>query len=467
MQALIYALLPSIFLLDFLRVEFSVPRALLFMPELLSGVAFLLIMVELARSGRLQMPGRYVLLTGILFISLLFGLVIAEATTGPLVGGIRLYGKYFIFFLLPIVFRVSEQQLRLQLAAVAAFLVLQLPVTLLQRFVFYWGESGDEARGTLSTGSMTAIVLMFGLSVVVGMYHHGYLSRTKAALLGLCMLIPPTMAEAKGAFVLLPLAILVPVLFAPASGPGRPMRVALSALVCVVSLGLFTTLYNSVESTYTRTNDASYHSSLLEFFRDPDLLLHYLAPQLSGATHTDRVGRLDGVAAPIAEFWGDPQRMVSGLGVGALSNAPFSYFAVDQHRNIVDQQGYNVSFALLLWEFGLFGTFLLVSGYIMLWRDSRRLAQHRSLEGALALGWLAVIPVLMGAMFWKNVFSNNTVMYLFVYFSGVVIAAIYRQAKLPARDSVFVQSPTPDSVDPVAPTRMPGILNVGASSRSA
>lgn len=460
MQRLIYALLPCIFLLDFLRLEFKIPQALLFLPELLSGLALLLIMGELARTGRIQLAGKYVLLITVLLLTVAFGLVVSEATTGPIVGGLRLYGKYLVFFLLPIVFVVTESNLKVQLLAVLGFMLVQLPIVLLQRFVLYTGQSGDAAKGTMSTGSMMSVVLLFGVSVIVAMYHQGYLSRWRALLIGLLVAIPPMLAEAKGAFLLLPLAILLPGFYAPVlEGRGRGARAVLSVAICVGGLAIFSLLYSLAESTNaSRAESGGYRTSVVEFFRNPSLVLDYMAPQLSGHERDNRVGRLDGVAAPITEFWGDASRMVSGLGVGAITDSPIDVFSSDQHKDIVDTALVEyVAMARLLWEFGFFGTGLILLAYFAVWRDARRLSEQRSLEGALALAWVAVVPIYLAAMFWKNVIANNTIMYLFVYFSGVVVAAAYRSA----REQSFVeQVPIPE--DDQEASRVPKILNVGA-----
>lgn len=438
MQRLVYALLPCIFFLDFLRVYLKIPKVLLLLPELLSGVALLLVMSELAKTGRFQLAGRYVLLVCVLVITIVFGLVVSEATTGPIVGGLRLYLKYLVFFLLPIVFVLTERQLRLQMIAVLGLMLLQLPVTLLQRFVFHVGESGDSGRGTLGTGSITAVVVLFGLSVVIAMYHQGHLSRMRAFLMGACLALTPMFADAKGAFILLPLAIMIPTLFATVPGVNRVVRTLKGGVVVVAALAVFALAYSFAESTFAERSEKGYRTSIIDFYKDPALVLSYMAPQLAGHENPDRVGRLDGVIAPVVEFWGDPLKMISGLGFGALADSPFDFFAVDQYQYILDSKLGYVSISRILWELGYVGTFLVLLALFLVWRDARRLSRVRSLEGALALGLLAIIPIYFASMFWKNVITNNTIMYLFAYYSGVVVAAAYRMSDVSLPENVVV-----------------------------
>ena len=456
-QALVCGLFLGVFLLDFLRINFGLPRVAMFLPELLSGFAFLMFLEGFARA-RLQLHPAYLVLFLLLFLTLTVGLFVSEATIGPLVGGLRLYGKYVPFFLLPLVCRFSPEQLKFQLALVLGLAMLQFPVAFLQRFVIYAGLNGDMARGTFSSGSQNAVVLLCVLAVVVAAYHKRRLSLPVATGIGLLLCTPPMLGEVKGAFLLLPLALLIPTLLVP-SKQGMGTRLAGVALAGSLVLGLFAAVYNYAESSTIRYQRGDNHRvELLDFITDPRRLVAYLAPQLGGSEN-ERIGRVDGVFEPFREFADEPLKLMTGLGLGALSNSPFKEFSADQHRQITEDGRARVTAALLLWEIGLLGTLLVLVGLYLVWRDARTLRHEDSVMGAIGLGYMAVVVIFVGAMFWKNTMTNNAVMYLFAYFAGHVAASAQIRRRRLAAVPYVQDSVRPATISSQNDVSIPAILN--------
>ena len=423
MHPLVCTLIVCVFLLDFLRVQFGLPKPMVLVPELLSGIALLMVLNGVIKDG-IKLRVGFLLLFVIFVLTVVGGLFVADATAGPLVGGLRFYGKYVPFLLLPLTVNFSEAQIRQQMMLLLAMAMLQFPVTFLQRFILYAGHSGDMARGTFSSGSQNAIVMLSTIACVVAMYHKKLIPGLIAGAVCLLLFLPSTMAEVKGAFVLLPLVLLVPTLFLPKKERSSGQFVKM-AVVVVLGLVTFSAVYQIAESTRDGRRGDAHRTSIMEFLTDPQKIVKYLAPQLDGESSTDRVGRIDGVIEPLREFKDDPLKLATGLGLGALVQSPFSYFSADQHAHIVEAGRAQVTMSYLLWEIGLLGTALVIIGLVMVWRDALFVRQRPGLAGALALGWLAVVPVFFLAMFWKNTLINNAVMYLFAYWSGHVLAIAY------------------------------------------
>jgi hypothetical protein len=90
----------------------------------------------------------------------------------------------------------------------------------------------------------------------------------------------------------------------------------------------------------------------------------------------------------------------------------------------MDALGANATaLALLLWETGLIGVALFMAFFAMVWRDAAMILRTRDdLAGAVALGWLGVLGVLASASIYFNMFSDNSVLFLFSYFSGYIAA---------------------------------------------
>ena len=449
MHIVVCALIVSVFTLDFIKVEFGLPLVVALLPEALSGLAFLMALRGFMTNG-IKLPPRYLLYFGILLLTVISGLFVAEATTGPLVGGIRFYCKYIPFLLLPMACPFSSEQLRQQMLLILLMALMQFPITFLQRFVWYIGESGDEARGTLTSGSQTAIVLLCAIAVVVASNFKRGLSAAVAVILCLLLFLPPTIAEVKGALVLVPFAIAIPFFYTPKKYKSRTQSLAIVGSI-VACVALFSTLYYVAESTREGRRGVEHKVDVIEFLTDPSLIIRYMAPQLGGYTSTDRVGRWDAIAEPFQHFNENPLRYFSGLGMGALSEAPISAFSADQYVELRDSRT-TVGLSMLLWEFGVLGTLVILLGLFMVWRDAVKLRHLDGLIGTLALGFTAVIPILFFAMFWKNPLSNPALMSLIALFAGHMISASYRTAAVEFPEPVTEQRSN-------EATELPRILN--------
>jgi len=398
MQPLAYSLILVVYTLDFFRITFGLPRILLLVPEALAALGFVLILRQLSKNGRLSVGPGYVLGFAIGILVLVSGLFIAEATTGPLVAGLRNYGKYFIFFLLPIACLPREEQLKPQLMLLLSIGLLQLPVTVAQRFYFYANLSGDAARGTAGTSAFNAIMLVSITAVVVAAYCKRKISRNQTLVLCAALLIPPSIADVKTAFFLIP-----------------------AALVALLTLGAFVAIYDVTKQATRAPDSAQNHTSLLDLVTSPERLIHYVAPQTSGI-ETERYGRIDGLLAPILELKDKPMLFLTGLGLGALAQSPIDAISSDKHLEIRKSGRSKSTYSQIFWETGLLGTLLFLTGFALLWRDARLLRFESSYFGALGLGMTAIIPIILLAFVWRNILGNNTVMCLFAYFAGLVVA---------------------------------------------
>jgi hypothetical protein len=86
----------------------------------------------------------------------------------------------------------------------------------------------------------------------------------------------------------------------------------------------------------------------------------------------------------------------------------------------------SVSLTRIVWELGYAGVVLFGSFLLLVFRDAVKLRNSDSLAGAVALGWVAVTPVIALGFVYTNIFEFNLLSYLFWYFSAYVIASRYR-----------------------------------------
>lgn len=432
-------MMTTVLLVDFVQMQLRLPGVMALVPEVLSGIALVLVLNRLATDRQFAMPPPILVFLLIMALHLCFGAIISDAQTGPLIGGLRAYLRYMPFFLLPMVYDFSQPQLRNQLRFLMLCALIQLPIALLQRFVFapWWHKSGDVAKGTFATGSLEAIFLLSCMAVTVGCQLRGFLTWPKTLILCAFMVIPSTVGEVKGVFFLLPLAVLIPMIFNP-SDRSLFARLAPGALALMLALGT----YIGVSEAMARAYDHRLGSPL-EFYFDLDRLAHYIAPQLAGIESVDeRHGRLDKVVEPFIENADEPLKLFAGVGMGALNRAPISMFAADDYLYLIEEGRVGVSWSIIIWEIGAFGALLVLVGLYLIWREAKKLRFEKDLYGPLSLGMLAVIPIFIMAFAWKNVMVNNPNMYLFAYFCGLIVAASYRRTRRQAIDFVGASAPT-------------------------
>jgi len=161
---------------------------------------------------------------------------------------------------------------------------------------------------------------------------------------------------------------------------------------------------------------------------NPDVILHYLAPQLkSGESDTGRSGRIDDVFLSYDKISENPITLVTGLGIGAVTRSPVDVFSPDQYSDLVKSGVVSTSMSVLLLEMGVMGLLLISIGAYMVWRSAKICMHDPELAGAIGLAWLAVVPLLYIAFFWKNFLANDPITAVFAYFTGHVLASAYRQ----------------------------------------
>ena len=94
-----------------------------------------LVVVVLAGSRDGAISTKYVVLFLCLLAVILIGLASNSTTAGSLIVGIRNYLKFLPFFFLPAVFLFDEKQVSSQLKLLLAFVLLQGPLALYQKFI--------------------------------------------------------------------------------------------------------------------------------------------------------------------------------------------------------------------------------------------------------------------------------------------------------------------------------------------
>ena len=424
MQALVIVLLLQIMVVEYLiESRALLPHYAILVPEVVSGLAMLVVLVRIMGGGRIAFDWRYGVFLAALLFTIVFGYMVQDVPDGAMLAGVRAYLKFLPFFLLPAVHRFTPRQLHVQLMLLLVIALGETPLALYQRFVEFANDmhTGDPVRGTLTSSSALSMFMVATIAGAVVFYVRGRLKLTALVVLAAWLIIPTTINETKATVLLLPVALLVPAILM-----GHKVRL-LPKLVPIVGVGLiagaaFVIIYNALIQ-YGERGD-----SLGEFFASNDWR-YYL---YTGAANTDQpyVGRFDSIEIALDYTSQDPLKLAFGYGAGNVSESFMPEFA-GRYANYFLRLGVGqTQVTTFLWEIGVVGLLVYLFLFALVTRDALTLA--RSSDPAAYLGqlWTVAMIIMTFGLLYKSVFSMNDFGYLFWYFSGVVAsrAVVVRQS---------------------------------------
>ncbi len=423
MQMLLYILFSVVFISDFTQQGLVIPKAIRLLPEVVSLLGTFAVVGLVSKNKMLSLSTKYWIFFLIFAVHLLNGIVINDTPTGAIVAGLRVYLKYIPFFVLPLVYEFSEDQIQRQMKVLLTLLVFQLPIALMQKLFIATNESGDWIRGTFSTSSILSTMLISGIAILFALYLRKRIPSFQFAIFFVLLLAPAMFNETKGTLILLPIAMFVPLYF-DRDEAGNKRNILPFTFAIVFVMGTFVTVYD----TFWGQRYEQQGGSVVDFFTS-DALIRYLAPRSGGFVEEDReqgpTGRIDKILISLANLQRDPVLVVGGLGMGNVTPSPVDFLSGDYQE--YEQEGLvSTSFAYLLLETGILGVILSYIFLYMVFRDSLYISRQRDLSGALGLGWMAVVCIVGLTFFYKNTIEQNAMMYLFWFYSGCVVSRRFR-----------------------------------------
>jgi len=425
MQKVLYLLFLCLFSLDYLSgVLHVISNKVTLAQEFLSLVAGIFVLAELALKKLFSIHKKYIIFIIIFGLHIFTGFLINNESSGAIVAGMRGYLKYFPFFLLPIVYEFSEDQISRQLKFILFLAVLQLPITVIQRFVIYSNvATGDAVRGTLATSSILSIILISTITILFAFYLRKMIARPQFLWLLLILFIPTTINETKGTLVLLPVGVFLPLIFMRLR-EGENKKLLPAMFITVILFGGFVQIYNAMTESLLTS-----HQKVSEFFTSPDSIILYLAPRTSGKVVKEEgegpVGRIDFIVSPLQRLSEDPVKLLVGLGMGNVTQSPIDLLSGD-YAYLRSERLVGNSISFMLWEIGILGVFLYFMVLYMIFSDARYLSDQDAISGTVALGWIGIVGIYSLSLFYKDIIPVNVISYLFWYFSGYVVANSYR-----------------------------------------
>ncbi len=419
MQYLTLVIILSVTLVQYLSTIHFAPPLFRYLPEGLSVFCCAIVLLAGPRDRFRFVAPRYWLAFFATAAVVSCGVLANHVAPGPLLEGLRFYLRAMPVFFLPAVFAVSESQLRTQLRLVLAIALLQVPLSLYQRYTVYAGGhgSGDAVYGTLMISSIMSIFLIAVICVAAALALRGRLSKVAFICIFVLLVIPTTINETKGTLFLLPFGLLTTLL--AGSPPRKRLRVGASG---VLLLTLFAVLFVPIYDFFAVANNP-YPVTLESFFSNKKRVVTYLDRNTDVGSRGE-AGRVDAIVAPLQEFSSDPLHLMFGVGIyNASSSGGLGNDFTGEYYPLLGRYTIETSGAAFLVETGILGLALALLLDWLVFRDAVFVARHDpSIFGALALGWLGIVVVIVIATFYKSLHYFESISYLFWYFAGVVAA---------------------------------------------
>lgn len=398
------------------------PNEVGYLPDVFSLIALICVIALGARHRFRDVPPAYWVLFGGVMLVMLAGAVAGGSTSGEAFTGLRLYFRALPFFFLPLVFRFSESQVRVQLGTLLIIALAQVPIAIEQRLTTTaqsrgFNMSGDYTSGTFLVSSILSIFLICAISVVTAYFMRGRLKTWQFVVLALLLFLPTTINETKGTLFLLPIGLSVVFLVGMRKG-FRLKAIGWLVLVTATTGASFWTMYD-----YLGTSESGRERTLSEWWSDEDRREALLTKEteLGGE---ENAGRLDAITVPAKYLSRDVVHLMLGLGIGSVANSPLGPSFVGRYHDLFEPF-MRTAFPRLFLELGILGLLLIAMIYAKILGDSVRIGrvERGGFVHAFSLGWTGVVAVMAVSIFYKDIVPITSLSYLFWYWSGLVVSA--------------------------------------------
>lgn len=420
MQALVLITLFAASICEAIALAWKPASLVKFIPEVLAIVASLAIVFEGVRRGFRFIAPKYWIAFGLMAFVILCGILTNSVGSGPIFSGIRTYLRPIPMFLIPAVFAFTDKQIQTQLKLLLFVGLAQVPVASYQRYVIWSAGrfSGDDVRGTAADSGILSIMLICMVLVLIGCFMRKKISTTMFFTLFFLLLLPTTINETKATVLLLPIGLLTTIV----AGSPAGQRIKVFCLG-VVLLGVFGSILIPVYDAMAEKNPYKQDRHLVDFFTDQEEMDKYMnGTKAAGLGTTHAVRRGEAIKVPVQYLARDPVKLAFGLGIGNASHSNLGqqfqgdYFDLFQYFSVL-------SISEFMLELGLLGTAVVFVLYALLFFDSVAVAKQDSgVTGALAIGWIGVMPVIAASTFYTAIHSFTILSFLFWYFAGIVAA---------------------------------------------
>jgi hypothetical protein len=398
----------------------GIPAIIKYAPELCGMGASAFLVIYVVRHGFSKIRFVYWILIFLIALHLLFGILANEVKPGTVIIGGRLYLRTIPFFLLAIALTPSAKALKKQFLILLGVSLVQLPVSVYQKIYHYnraltegyITTTGDWVTGTLGHSGFLSLFLIFFSAVVITLTARKLISLKVTAVILLTILMPTMINETKATFFLAPMAIAIPMLIA--SGQSWVKNTAKSLLLLGGFLAVFIPVYDHFAMQH-------WGYGIVDFLTMEGRLEGYLSKDAEVGT-TSKAGRLDAVTVAYEVLGKDPTSAVFGLGLGNTTESAFGRQYEGEYYAVYGAFA-RTTYGRLVWEIGFLGVLLVLCLLYLVFSDSRKIYKRPDAYGVLAHSYLAIVPIMVLAMLYKNLLLSPGISVCFWYYCGVLAAA--------------------------------------------
>jgi len=437
-NALPISLFLTLFITNYLvKKAHLLPSAFIWLPELVIAIVAAVVISRVIANHNFKIPLKYILIfLGFVYV-VITGIVLNVISSYTVISGIRTYFKYVPLFLLPLVYNYSEADIRKQFFVILLLGLMQLPVTLWQRFIeFRHLFTGDVITGTLGISNSLSIILICIILALITLYLKKILSLKIVFITSFLIFIPTTLNETKITPIFLAIGISA-LLFSLRKelSPKLIAFISISAVILLIGFGLvYDKLYKKddgagISELMTSEDRMLGNYNFTGFKADPNAVFK-LENKFAGEfrnlpTLENALGRIDSFQIPIDVFIKhDVIKLFFGLGIGNITSkvGPGGAYL---HVEAIGGSGTTLS--QLIWETGVLGALLFVVFIIFIARDSYVLAKNNNYWGTIAIAWFAITMVILSSVGYNTIFHFDEIACLFIYFSGLIVFKRYQQ----------------------------------------
>ena len=391
------------------------PIASRFLFEILAIVMMLVVVLTFAINKNVFLKIKYFILFLISMMIVLIGVILQNVSASSVIFGLRHYLLFLPFFLFPIVYDIKENDLKNILKLILICLLFQLPITILQRFVFFSHmTTGDVISGTIKHSGALSVLLIFAIAVLYSCYLNKIISYKKFIIITFCLFIPTTINETKVTFLFIPFVFILPTLFLKEKNIKFKLKkvftyLAFSAFMLVVFIFIYDKIYG--EKT----------AFLLDHLQRETSGRGYLYHGNKKSVDEEQVGRIDAVLHAYRYLSREQGKLFFGIGLGNIKPKKIK-FLESEDLGIEKYVPYSTSFSNIFWEFGFVGLILLFTFNLFLFYDALTLKNRKDLIGSLGLGWTCMGLLMIPTYIYINTFYIDVFNVMFCLCAGFIVS---------------------------------------------
>ncbi|MDD2469215.1 MAG: hypothetical protein PHI97_35090 [Desulfobulbus sp.] len=388
MKILIYTTILNLFFADYFAFKLHViPRWVTWLPEAASLLILIYFFSSITIKKQLNVNIKYIFCI-IIFVFFIFsGFILNQVSAGVMFSGIRIYFRYIPFFLLPIVWNVSEKELNNLLIFIFSLSLMQLPFVLYQRFIQYSNSlTGDPMGGSLGTNTsgVLSVFLLLVLAFYIACYLNGKINFFVFCLGAAILVLPTSMNETKITFALLPTCFILPLIF---------RVVDKDKIQRIIALFLFAGVaFICLKTIYDFFIVKRWGYGIGEF------------AQMEGRLQGYADSRIVPIIKTFERLIDDPIFFFFGIGAGNAS-VSFSTQMTGEYVPLLASIGIDrLGITTLIWELGIAG----ISGVILflafVFIDTLKLCKTQcGLRKTLGIAMVSIIPIYVATSAYFNV----------------------------------------------------------------